>query len=283
MRRSWRSNRRAWCSEVASPPRQRGSSGAIERSSRAFTATRSTGCAPRSSRSARPTSCGFSSGGSTSIPSIGWPDSTDCARHSRSSTDSSSPGRRGNARSFLPASRATTRRCSICCVSRARSAGRASRRDRSRSRNPRSSPLPLRSRCFNAITARPGRPCGASRTIPSADSPTTARRVLDVLRSRGASFFNDVRIASGLDAEDTRRGLGALVASGLVASDGFLGTAGASRARVRPPDRARSPGELRRTLEHDPHAPSARQRIARRSRPKRGHCSAATASSSTAC
>jgi ATP-dependent Lhr-like helicase len=50
-----------------------------------------------------------------------------------------------------------------------------------------------------------------------------ARRVLDVLRSRGASFFNDVRSASGLDAEDTRRGLGTLVASGLAASDGFSG------------------------------------------------------------
>jgi ATP-dependent Lhr-like helicase len=50
-----------------------------------------------------------------------------------------------------------------------------------------------------------------------------ARRVLDVLRGRGASFFNDVRSASGLDAEDTRRGLGTLVASGLAASDGFSG------------------------------------------------------------
>ena len=50
-----------------------------------------------------------------------------------------------------------------------------------------------------------------------------ARRVLDVLRSQGASFFNDVRAASGLDAEDTRLGLGTLVASGFAASDGFSG------------------------------------------------------------
>jgi ATP-dependent helicase Lhr and Lhr-like helicase len=50
-----------------------------------------------------------------------------------------------------------------------------------------------------------------------------AKRVLDVLRSRGASFFSDVRAASGLDAEDTRLALGTLVASGLAASDGFSG------------------------------------------------------------
>ena len=50
-----------------------------------------------------------------------------------------------------------------------------------------------------------------------------ARRVLAVLRDRGASFFNDVRAAAGLDAEDTRRALGNLVASGFSASDGFAG------------------------------------------------------------
>jgi ATP-dependent Lhr-like helicase len=48
-------------------------------------------------------------------------------------------------------------------------------------------------------------------------------RVLSALRARGASFFADVRAATGLDAEDTRLGLGALVASGLAASDGFSG------------------------------------------------------------
>ena len=50
-----------------------------------------------------------------------------------------------------------------------------------------------------------------------------AHRVLAVLRDRGASFFNDVRAAAGLDAEDTRRALGNLVASGFSASDGFAG------------------------------------------------------------
>jgi ATP-dependent Lhr-like helicase len=51
----------------------------------------------------------------------------------------------------------------------------------------------------------------------------SARRVLDVLRTRGASFFSDVRTASGLDADDTRSALGALAATGLAASDGFAG------------------------------------------------------------
>ena len=58
---------------------------------------------------------------------------------------------------------------------------------------------------------------------PEGRLTSNARRVLDVLRARGASFFSDVRVASGLDAEDTRRGLGTLVASGLAASDGFSG------------------------------------------------------------
>jgi ATP-dependent helicase Lhr and Lhr-like helicase len=53
--------------------------------------------------------------------------------------------------------------------------------------------------------------------------PENARRALAVLRGRGASFFNDVRLASGLDADDTRSALGSLAASGLAASDGFAG------------------------------------------------------------
>ena len=58
---------------------------------------------------------------------------------------------------------------------------------------------------------------------PESRLTDNARRVLEVLRSQGASFFNDVRAASGLDAEATRLGLGTLVASGFAASDGFSG------------------------------------------------------------
>ena len=47
--------------------------------------------------------------------------------------------------------------------------------------------------------------------------------MLDVLRTRGASFFNDLSIACDLDADALRAAIGALVAAGLAASDGFSG------------------------------------------------------------
>jgi ATP-dependent Lhr-like helicase len=50
-----------------------------------------------------------------------------------------------------------------------------------------------------------------------------ARRVLDCLRSRGAMFFNDLRAMASIDADETRSAIGALVACGLAASDGFSG------------------------------------------------------------
>jgi ATP-dependent Lhr-like helicase len=50
-----------------------------------------------------------------------------------------------------------------------------------------------------------------------------ARDVLSVLRSRGASFFADLAAACGLDADQLRQAIGALVACGLVTSDGFSG------------------------------------------------------------
>jgi ATP-dependent helicase Lhr and Lhr-like helicase len=50
-----------------------------------------------------------------------------------------------------------------------------------------------------------------------------ARAVLDVLRTRGASFFSDLAAMTRLDADAARAAIGTLVASGLVASDGFSG------------------------------------------------------------
>jgi ATP-dependent helicase Lhr and Lhr-like helicase len=47
--------------------------------------------------------------------------------------------------------------------------------------------------------------------------------VLSVLRSRGASFFGDLASACGLDADELRQAIGALVAGGLVTSDGYSG------------------------------------------------------------
>ena len=46
---------------------------------------------------------------------------------------------------------------------------------------------------------------------------------LSVLRSRGASFFGDLAPACGFDADQLRHAIGALVASGRAASDGFAG------------------------------------------------------------
>jgi ATP-dependent Lhr-like helicase len=51
----------------------------------------------------------------------------------------------------------------------------------------------------------------------------TAKRVLAHLRTRGASFAQEVRTACGLTDEDCRSALGELVAEGLIASDGFAG------------------------------------------------------------
>ncbi|MEP6918386.1 MAG: ATP-dependent DNA helicase, partial [Acidobacteriota bacterium] len=65
-------------------------------------------------------------------------------------------------------------------------------------------------------------PAGEGARAASALSDA-ARSVLAALRTRGASFFNDLSSACGLDADATRRGIGALVACGLVASDGFSG------------------------------------------------------------
>jgi ATP-dependent Lhr-like helicase len=50
-----------------------------------------------------------------------------------------------------------------------------------------------------------------------------ASALLDLLRARGPSFFNDLQSRSGLDAEGVRLALGSLVAAGLAASDGFAG------------------------------------------------------------
>jgi ATP-dependent Lhr-like helicase len=50
-----------------------------------------------------------------------------------------------------------------------------------------------------------------------------ARAVLELLRTRGASFLSDIATASALDAGGLRHAIGALVACGLAGSDGFSG------------------------------------------------------------
>ena len=64
------------------------------------------------------------------------------------------------------------------------------------------------------------RQSGAAREARLDDA---ARRILERLRDRGASFFNDLRNATGLDDDAARSAVGSLVAAGLASSDGFSG------------------------------------------------------------
>ena len=64
-----------------------------------------------------------------------------------------------------------------------------------------------------------------------------AQVVLHTLRTRGASFLQDLAAATGLDAEALRSAIGTLVASGLVVSDGFSGLRALIRAARGMPSR----------------------------------------------
>src|SRR5216117_2426299 len=70
----------------------------------------------------------------------------------------------------------------------------------------------------------------------------SARAVLEALDQRGASFFGDLVNATGLLRTDVEKGLGELVAWGLVSSDSFAGL----RALLVPSDRRRPIGGFRR-------------------------------------
>ena len=63
----------------------------------------------------------------------------------------------------------------------------------------------------------------AAAAEPELRLPEAAARVLDLLRTRGASFFGDLRTGCGLDDDAARSAIGSLVATGLAASDGFAG------------------------------------------------------------
>jgi ATP-dependent Lhr-like helicase len=70
------------------------------------------------------------------------------------------------------------------------------------------------------------------------DPPSTARRVLEHLSTRGASFGHELAAACGLDVDECYAALGELVAAGLVTSDSFAGlraivSAGARRGSDR--------------------------------------------------
>ena len=111
-----------------------------------------------------------------------------------------------------------------------------------------------------------------------------ARAVLETLRSRGASFFNDLASACALDADDLRQAIGALVASGLAASDGFSGVRALVQAALgRPAPRHGRANFAGRWSALRADARRALRRANPTSRRWPGRCSAATASSSAGC
>jgi ATP-dependent Lhr-like helicase len=73
---------------------------------------------------------------------------------------------------------------------------------------------------WQALAMAPG---GGADDNPELRLTLHARRLLDVLRARGASFFTDLRSACELDDDAARGAIGSLVAAGLAASDGFSG------------------------------------------------------------
>jgi ATP-dependent Lhr-like helicase len=83
-----------------------------------------------------------------------------------------------------------------------------------------------------------------------------ARAVLHVLRTRGASFLQDLAAATALDPDALRSAMGSLVASGLAVSDGFSGLRALVRAArglaSRPDRRASFAGRWTAVSPHDP-------------------------------
>ena len=77
---------------------------------------------------------------------------------------------------------------------------------------------------------RPG-----SAGVPPASLSSGARNVLSYLRTRGASFFDDLLAGTGARAPDAAAALGELITHGLVSADGFAGLrafTGASARRL---------------------------------------------------
>ena len=168
------------------------------------------------------------------------------------------PARRG--------SRATTRRCSTCSASRERSRGRGCRIPTA----PHADPPRLAPATPIALFLREHADAWQSLRAPVDGSGAArlndgARRLLDALRARGASFFGDLRGAAALDDEAARSAIGSLVAAGLAASDGFSGLRALVVERRRRAGGARSAGALRRAMDGDRrHRRSSSARRARR-------------------
>jgi len=120
------------------------------------------------------------------------------------------------------------------------------------------------SRPFDFAQGRPfdsaqGRPGGG----PHRDISEDSRRVLEVLRARGASFAHDLAITTGLEAAVIRDVLGELVAAGLIASDGFGGLRSIVRSaggrRLEPAGRSSIAGRWSLTRSAEDWAPTAHE------------------------
>jgi ATP-dependent helicase Lhr and Lhr-like helicase len=91
----------------------------------------------------------------------------------------------------------------------------------------------------------------------------TARRVLDVLCERGASFSHELAQESGLAANDLRDALAELVTVGLVTSDGFAGLRSLIDSRRSPARDTAGRWSVRRPTNGDATGPDAVERQAR--------------------
>jgi ATP-dependent Lhr-like helicase len=72
----------------------------------------------------------------------------------------------------------------------------------------------------------------------------TSRRVLQFLRTKGASFLHEIVRGCAFDEPTTRNAIATLTVSGLVVSDGFAGVRSVTRTlrhRAQPPDRRQNP------------------------------------------
>ena len=118
-----------------------------------------------------------------------------------------------------------------------------------------------RSRCSCASTRTRGGRC-ATTDERAARSAETARHVLSVLRSRGASFFRDLAIGVRARRRPAAAAIGALVACGLVDVRWIRRAARARVGGARASGTARSAQQLRRPLVGD--RGNRRRRDARR-------------------
>ncbi len=294
-RRCWRSRPKASRCAAASRPARRRTNGASAGCSPASTATRSSACAPRSSRSPRATSCAFCSAGSGSRPTRRWKGRTRSTPSSASSKASRRRPAPGKPRSCRRGSPSTSRPGSTITAwpdgSPGRGCGRATAAAERQPDAPRRRCARRRSRCCRAATPRSGRRSRRPRT-PASPAPRRSGSP-PAFASSGASFFDELVEGTGLLRPQVEEALAELVALGLVNSDSFGGLARTAGA-VRPPARLGAAGAVaaRSSAWRTPAAGRWRSAPGRRTAERPGRrrssmwrapCCAATASCSGAC